>query len=140
MENGELLLTPILSRFNQIYVPLPIINNVPTNLYNTLHTIPHEYFDKRQIYLSNQIKKLPKKLKLDQVFSVSDILYNKGYSALDVETSIKEHDMNPLDKYKILLAFHTICLEFRSELFLIRMLLLLYYFRSTVKIENMLLF
>jgi len=140
VENRDLLLKPILSRFNQIYVPLPMINNVITNLYERQHIITHEYIDKRQQYLNNTINKIPKKMKLEKIFAVSDTLYNKGYSALDVETALTERNMNPLDKYKILLAFHTICPEFRSELFLIRMLLLLYYFRSTVKIENMLLF
>jgi len=140
VENKDLLLKPILSRFNQIYVPYPIINNIPTNLYNIQHTISHEYFDKRQYYLDNQMNKLPKKINLEKVFALSEILYNKGYSALDVVSSIKNLPMKPLDKYKILLAFNNICIEFRSDLFLIRMLLLLYYFRSTVKIENMLIF
>jgi hypothetical protein len=140
VENKDLLLKPILSRFNQIYVPFPIIDTVPTNLYNKLHAVSHEYFDKRLSYLNNQLHKLPKQLHLEKVFIVSETLYNKGYTAIDVVNSVKKLKMNPLDKYKILLAFNTICMEFRSELFLIRMLLLLYYFRSTVQIENMLLF
>lgn len=139
VENRDLLLKPILSRFNQIYVPFPTIDNVPTNLYNRLHTIQHEYFDKRETYLNNQIKKLPKKINLETIFRLSETLYYKGYSALDVEPIIKKLKMDPLDKYKILLTFNTMCREFRSDVFLIRMLLLLYYFRSMVKIENLLL-
>ena len=140
VENRDLLLKPILSRFNHIYVPFPIIDNAPTNLYNNLHSISHEYFDKRLSYLNNQLYKLPKQLSLDKLFILSETLYNKGYTAIEVANSVKNLKMNPIDKHKILLVFNTICMEFRSELFLIRMLLLLYYFRSIVKIENMLLF
>jgi hypothetical protein len=139
VENRDLLLKPILSRFNQIYVPFPLINNIQTNLYKQSHS-SHAYFDKRQYYLNNQLHKLPKQFHLDKVFILSESLYNKGYSAIDIADYIKTKSINPLDKYKILLAFSNISKEFRSELFLIRMILLLYYFRSTVKIENMLLF
>lgn len=140
LENRDLLLKPILSRFNQIYVPLPIINNVPTNLYNRQHSLSHEYFDKRISYLNNQLHKLPKQLRLEKVFTLSETLYNKGYTALDVTNSVHKLKMTPLEKYRILLTYNIMSQEFRSELFLIRMFLLLYYFRSTVKIENMLLF
>lgn len=140
VENIDLLLKPILSRFNQVYVPFPIIDNVPTNLYNRQYSLSHEYLDKRLSYLNNQLCKLPKQFLLEKVFTLSETLYNKGYTAIDVVNSVKNLKMVPLDKYKLLLAFNTVCMEFRSELFLIRMLLLLYYFRSILKIENMLLF
>ena len=88
-------------------------------------------------YLHNQLNKLPKKLNQQNIINLSNKLYQKGYSGLDlmnlIENKIKLDD---LKKYELLCTFPKIKKEFRTEKFIIYFIIVFTFFRSDHNLEN----
>jgi len=144
VEDKYKLLKPILSRFCEIYLQLPMINGMYTNL-NKYHT--EETFQciksksrfnwlKKQIDLYiksnehielNKCIETPKLNQKKELFDLSLLFYEKGYSAIDLINVIELLKIDDIKKYKILLTIHKIKKEFRNEklliLFILNMLL-----------------
>ena len=137
LDNINYLLQPIISRFCHIYVPFPKIENKIINLYQKKNINENIYFIKRNKYLKNKIKSLKKTMDLHQITSLSTILYNKGYNALDCIEILKDSTIE--NKNKIIYLFNSIKSEIRDEELAIKYVLILYYFRSNNSIENMIL-
>ena len=134
VEDKYKLLKPILSRFCEIYLPLPSINNININL-NEYHINNAYNFKKenktRLQWLKTQITK---KKSLQNYFELSTKLYEKGYSALDLLNVIETLEFDETKKYKILLIINKVKREFRNEKLLI--MYILYLFFSDEKFEN----
>jgi hypothetical protein len=107
-ENKCKLLKPILSRFCEIHVPEPAI-------YGNLYT---NKFDK--VKKSATLGKLIQANKDKDLLSFSELLYEKGYSGLDVIRSIENRDCDKL------IAFHRMRKECRNEKLLIMFILNFY--------------
>lgn len=137
IDNIKLLLQPIVSRFCHIYVPLPMIDNKFVNLYNLQSISNNNYVVKRIYILENKFKRLPKKINLDKIVKFSNDIYEKGYSANDLLEIINKQEID--NKYKINYIYKVTKKEIRNELILLKFLLILYYFRSTNDLENMIL-
>ncbi len=129
------LLRPILSRFCEIFIPQPILNNKEINL--------HQYnLDKTfSIFKLNKEKKRKfkcdfEKIKEKEIHDISDILYEKGYSALDIIEYIKDLDMNELKKYEYLVYIQKIKKEIREERLLMSCILYFILKRLDYTLEN----
>ena len=141
VEDKFRLLKPILSRFCEIHVPIPIIDGKEINLYN--HVLNKEYKtnieDKKWI---QKLKKLiysnfPKK----SINEISCLLYEKGFSGLDIIQlfeSMTEESMNISysKKYKMLILFQQLKKEFRYEKLYMAILLNYILIRFDDDLEN----
>ena len=136
VEDKYKLLKPILSRFCEIYLPLPSINGSITNL-NEYH-INNTYNLKKETKTRLQWLKtqIIKKTNLQNYFEVSTKFYEKGYSALDLLTVIEMLEMDETKKYKILLIINKVKREFRNEKLLIMYILYLLFSNETLYNEN----
>lgn len=133
VEDKYKLLKPILSRFSEIYVSLPIINNKLSNLH--IFNINNNQKDKlSQIkrYLVN-IENSPEKL-----FILAEKLYNKGISGLDLTNYINNYFENNEYKFKLLAVISKIKNELHNEIITILFILNLIYFRCDDDLENIL--
>ena len=131
VENKYNLLKPILSRLCEIYIDLPRFNSVrgcgygcggfpQYNISITFNTHSHDNI--RYKWLINEFIKI-NSAPIDNTIIVKFVnrLYEKGYSGLDIMNYI-ENDNNVnddtealLQKYKLLMLFHKVKSEFRSE-------------------------
>lgn len=143
VQNTNQLLKPILSRFCNIFIPLPIINKKRISLHkykNSIKDIP--YFTKKNNWLKKTI--LDKKSYSSNIksFEMSELLYNKGYSALDIinviNTTNNDKLFNNKEKYKYLIFFDKIRKEFRNEKLLMSLLLHFILMRKKLNLENIL--
>ena len=129
------LLKPILSRFCEIYVPLPIINMKKTNLYK----YSSELCFKKDNDVNNAVKWIKKHIgaiegkSTKEMICFADKMYEKGYSGRDMLSYIERTDSLTSDiKTSLLLSFHKVKKDFRNEkLFILFMLI-----RSNNTLEN----
>jgi DNA polymerase III delta prime subunit len=143
VEDKYKLLKPILSRFCEIYIPLPIINNISTNLnkyYINISSLSEFSNDnKKEEYIKIIINSLiqNKKNKLtNNLVELSNLLYEKGYSALDLMKQIENNcNIDNEKKYLLLVFINKIKKEFRSEKLLI-LFILTFLIRSDYNLEN----
>ena len=139
IEDRYKLLRPILSRFCEIFVPEPIINEKPINLHQ--YVLEQCFSDcKLNIKRNSWLKKYIDKLSISNykdLLKVSETLYEKGYSGLDIMNYVETCSINDEKKYQLLLAFHKIKKEFRNEKLLILTMLNYLLLRSDVDLENM---
>jgi DNA polymerase III delta prime subunit len=129
------ILKPILSRFCEIYIPYPIINNKVTNL--------HRYFINKNLDITSiqkerleWLKKYLNKIKLETLKDDVDKLYNKSYSSIDIINIIKKNKANNSNVNDLLISFSKIKKEFRNEKLLMYLVLYFVYFRSDYNLEN----
>jgi len=131
--NKRKILKPILSRFCEINVPLPIIKNKQINLHNYL--IENNIAKEREDWL----KKYLKKITLNELDENGEKLYNKAYSATDIVNLLKKKNIEYDDKSNtndLLMSFTKIKRELRSEKMLMYFVLYFIYFRSNHNLEN----
>lgn len=130
IENKEKLLNPILSRFCNIFVSYPKINDKYTNLH--LYRKNQNKIDTKKItFIKNLIYN--KDLKTKNINSLSSKLYNKGYSGLDLIYFI-EQDKNVKDeiKYYYLVYFDKIRKEFKNEILFMNIILYFIFMRKQI--------
>jgi DNA polymerase III delta prime subunit len=162
VENKDSLLKPILSRFCDIYIPPPVVTN--TELESSpvyLHTFfadqacdtykiikardnsLQELIQVHSSYLENTTndailnEKLPSSEEYSKILDLSVLLYEQGYSALDIIDFIHTYpNMNELKRYELLIMFDKVRKEFRNEKLLILYLLHFIVFRCKMSLEN----
>jgi hypothetical protein len=131
VEDKYKLLKPILSRFAEIYVPYPQINGINVNLY--------QYFIDNNttniLYLKNKLVNLNTPLDL---FILTEKLYNKGITGLDLMYFIYKTHKNSSEKYKLLITIQKIKKELKNEKLIILSILNYLSFRSETDLENIL--
>jgi len=139
VENKNKLLKPILSRFCDIYIPLPTINDCrqSLHLYNLENFKGNDLDKKREKWLIQKItnKKNYSTLKSCITFVIK--LYEKGYHALNLLNFIKNNNiMSEPKKSYYLLHFDEIRKEFRSDKLLMFNILYFVFMRPDFNLEN----
>ena len=121
------LLKPILSRFCELYIPLPIIKYKRVNLYkyNTEQCFCKD--DDSNIAV-NWIKKQISTIgvgEVDKIVLLADKIYEKGYSGRDMLTYFERCEtIDSRKKSSLLLSFHKVKKDFRNEkLFILFMII-----------------
>ena len=126
IENINLLLKPILSRFCDIYIPSPYINNNHVNLYhykiNNIFFIK-EYNKKHNRNLKSLINKYQSTFTTETLVPFVNMLYKKGFSGIDLINYLENYDMNNLNKYSLLTLLSKIKSEIRNEELIMYMIL-----------------
>ena len=144
-ENKYNLMKPILSRFCEIFVPEPIINNRISNLYDyNLNQIfkMNNIKNKRNESLKKEITKLIKQdITIHDLITLSNKLYEKSYCALDIlhlleNTNYFDSLLTEEKKYELLLCFHRVKKEFRNEKLLFLFILNFIFLSSELCLEN----
>lgn len=135
IEDKYKLLRPILSRFCETFIPQPTVNNKILNL--------HQYNLENSFNMQKTVKakKLRfktefEKLKTANIYLLSEKLYEKGYSCLDVINYIKEMAIDDEKKYEYLVFIQKIKREFRNEKLLMSCILHFLLIRSNYTLEN----
>lgn len=142
VEDKFKLLKPILSRFCDIYIPLPTINDeqINLNLYNLNKNKTVENNEKKSKFLKTKLLELisdKNNLEKQNISDLSDHLYEKGYSAKNIADYIEYSSIiKNEEKYKILFVFHKIKKELKNEKLIIFSILCLILFRSNDDLEN----
>jgi len=141
IDQHDKLLKPIISRFCNIHVPLPLIEGSRQSL--------HEYKKKKFniafkdiiIPRKNWIWKslIQKKNYIDIIscYKFTEKIYEKGYCGLDIMTTIENlTKMGDIKKYRLLMHFDKIRREFRNEKLFIFYILTLTFLRPKDDLEN----
>ena len=138
IENIDNLLNPILSRFCSIYIPYPIINKTNTNLFKIKEKseIEINFNKKKELWLKKNLSNKKTFSKLINLVEFIDLIYDKGYNALDILKFIE--NSNNKNKYKFLLYFDKIRREFRNEKNLMFIYCYLFLMRKNINLENIL--
>ncbi len=138
IEDINLLLKPILSRFCNIYIPLPLIDNNRICLYehNKTKIDDTEYYNNNNKWLNKIVNKRNfNTINKTRILALK--LYEKGFSALDIIEFIKKDSKLPNDiKWNILIFIDKLRREFRNEKFLILIILNIYFMRKKIDLEN----
>lgn len=137
VEDKYKLLKPILSRFCEIYIQYPKIKKNNINL--------HEYhlekcFSKDKTkYKMDLIRKLidvsPPKTTAE-IMCISETLYEKGISGLDLIDYIRSREMENKKKYQLILFFQSVKKDFRNEKIFMTFILNFLFIRYNVDLEN----
>jgi hypothetical protein len=138
VEDKYKLLKPILSRFCEIYLPLPIVNDNYTNL-NKYHVEEVYNFIKEKnkgTWLKKKLEKSKEFTTTKEFCDFSTNLYEKGYSALDLMEAIEKMPIDETRKYELLLTFNKIKREFRNEKLLILFILNFLFIKPDFSLEN----
>jgi replication-associated recombination protein RarA len=152
IEDKYNLLKPILSRFCEIYVPEPTLNNKEIiNLYKynineifKMNETKNQHLEKLKKSIEKTIPSIttPKKnISLNDLISFSLKLYEKGYSAMDIIELLETNrlilnKMTNEKKYELLIAFNKVRKEFRNEKLLILFILNFTFLSSDLSLEN----
>ncbi len=138
--NKDKLLKPIISRFCNIYIPKPIINNKIIDnlyLYNNTNILKNEYQLKRNKWLINKL--YDKKNYNNLVNSINFInkLYSNGYSGLDILKIIENDDkLDYAYKSLCLLYFDKLKLEIKNEKLFMFYIIYFIFMRKTLTLNN----
>jgi DNA polymerase III delta prime subunit len=139
------LMKPILSRFCEIYVSEPVLNEQIINLYqynlnNVFNT--SEIKQNRLDWLRKELlKSVNTKISFDDLMAFCTKLYEKSYSALDIINlleNIKFLDLvlSTEKRYELLICFNRVRNEFRNEKILILFILNFVFLSSELSLEN----
>ena len=133
VEDKYKLLKPILSRFSEIYIPLPMINKKFINLhkYNISNNNNTKLYVLKK-YLLN-FDATPNNLLI-----MTEKLYNKGISGLDLIDYINNYFKNSEYKFNLLTILSKIKNNLHNEFITILFILNSMYFYSHEDIENIL--
>lgn len=130
IEDIEKILSPILSRFCNIYIPYPKIKKEKTNLYNL-----KKFTSKKNKQTIKRYFKKIENLNIKNIQKIVDELYLKGISGLDIIDYIK--DINHLEDSDYLFFFEKIKKEFRNEKLLMFIYVYYYFMRKKIHLENL---
>jgi len=144
VEDKCFLLKPILSRFCDIYVPDPIINNKISNLYHYKKKLIFNKSNlekKKKDWVKKTIMSNDKNTNLIKIIETSNKIYEKGYSALDLIEIIEDPkfevaNIDMTKKYELLLTFNKIKNEIRNEKIIIAFILNFLFLSSDESLEN----
>jgi len=145
VEDKYKLLKPILSRFCEIYIPEPIYNSVNINLYkyNLNETFKiNDVKMQRSEWLRKELTKTftLKKINSFDLILLSEKLYEKGYSGIDIINLIDNQNefvnLTNEKRYEMLFAFNKVKKEFRNEKMLIMFILNFLFMSLDFSLEN----
>ena len=139
------LMKPILSRFCELYVPEPVLNDNIINLYQ--YNL-NEVFKMKEIKIhrldwlkKELIKSVNKKINVEDLMALCVKIYEKAYSGLDIMNLLEnvkflECTITTEKKYELLICFNRVRKEFRNEKLLILFILNFIFLSSELSLEN----
>ena len=139
------LMKPILSRFCELYVPEPVLNDNIINLYQ--YNL-NEVFKMKEIKIhrldwlkKELIKSVNKKINVEDLMALCVKIYEKAYSGLDImnlleTTKFLECTITTEKRYELLICFNRVRKEFRNEKLLILFILNFIFLSSELSLEN----
>ena len=139
------LMKPILSRFCEIYIPEPVLNDSTINLYQ--YNL-NELFQMKDIKIQRQdwlkkelIKNVNNKITLENLMNLCIKLYEKAYSALDIINLLEnpkflEETITTEKRYELLVCFNRVRKEFRNEKLLMLFILNFVFLSLELSLEN----
>ena len=139
------LMKPILSRFCEIYIPEPVIDDKIINLYqynlNKIFNLSDLKQQKIEWLKRELTKSVNKKTSLEDLMLLCTKLYEKAYSALDIinlleNTNFLESILSTEKRYELLICFNRVRKEFRNEKLLILFMLNFVFLSSELSLEN----
>ena len=139
------LMKPILSRFCEIYIPEPVIDDKIINLYqynlNKVFNLSDLKQQKIEWLKRELTKSVNKKTNLEDLMLLCTKLYEKAYSALDIinlleNTNFLESILSTEKRYELLICFNRVRKEFRNEKLLILFMLNFVFLSSELSLEN----
>ena len=139
------LMKPILSRFCEIYVPEPLVNGEPINLYkynlNEIFNTKDIKIHKLDSLKKDLTKSINKKITIEDLMALCTKLYEKGYSSLDIISLLEnpkflDNTISVEKRYELLICFNRIRREFRNEKLLILFILNFIFLSSELCLEN----
>jgi DNA polymerase III delta prime subunit len=139
------LMKPILSRFCEIYIPEPVIDDKIINLYqynlNKIFNLSDLKQQKIEWLKKELTKSVNKKTSLEDLMLLCTKLYEKAYSALDIinlleNTNFLESILSIEKRYELLICFNRVRKEFRNEKLLILFMLNFVFLSSELSLEN----
>ena len=139
------LMKPILSRFCEIYIPEPVINDKIVNLYqynlNNIFKLSDVKQNKLEWLKKELIKSVNKKTNLEDLMLLCTKLYEKAYSALDIINLLENNKfldniLTTEKRYELLICFNRVRKEFRNEKLLILFILNFVFLSSDLSLEN----
>jgi len=146
VEDKYKLLKPILSRFCEIYIPEPLHNGTNINLYkyNLNETFKLKEVKTLRIdWLKKELQKAflkKEELKNNFLIGLSEKLYEKGYSGLDIIQLLDNHnqflELSNEKRYELLFAFNKVKKEFRNDKLLIMFILNFLFMSLDFTLEN----
>jgi hypothetical protein len=139
------LMKPILSRFCEIYVPEPVVNDKIVNLYQynlneLFHMTPVKV--QRVDWLKRELSKyVNHNLSIDDLFLLCTKLYERSYSGLDIMKLMEtpkflENYISTERRYELLVCFNRVRMEFRNEKLLMLFILNFVFLSSELSLEN----
>ena len=135
VNNQTKLLRPILSRFSEIYIPLPIINSKKINLH--IYNINKKFKNKEN---NNSLKKIIKGINnpnYSELIILSNKIYEMGYSGKDIIEYIHKNKLlDQVNNAEKVLVFDKIKKDFRNEKLFILFILNFLFIRSNDSLEN----
>ena len=138
VEDKYKLLRPILSRFSEIYVPLPLIKNKKINLHLKMLDKHFGKCNDSKKAVAWIKKYIPKTLDYKKLIDFSSKMYEHGFCGLDFMEYIEScKDINDIEKYHLLILFNKVKRDFRNEKLYILFMLNNYFLRSNANITNM---
>jgi DNA polymerase III delta prime subunit len=144
VEDKYQLLKPIISRFCEVYIPQPIVNENPVNIYRFKIEEADGYNDRKAVKVSavkRIINKLHNNVTLESICECTDTLYNKGFTVIDTIEYFENKNVFKIDPFKkesVLFHFNHVRREYRSEKLAIMFLLNSFLLCSNDDLENML--
>jgi Cdc6-like AAA superfamily ATPase len=139
------LMKPILSRFCEIYVPEPVVNNNIINLYqynlNNVFNMKDIKANRLDLLKKELIKNVTKKITTENLMLLCTKLYEKGYSGLDIISLLENHKflestITIEKRYELLISFNRIRKEFRNEKILFLFILNFLFLSLELSLEN----
>jgi DNA polymerase III delta prime subunit len=140
VEDKTKLLKPVQSRFSEIFVPLPMVNNRQYNLYNyhKKNKIAYKnYTNKRYVWLNTHFK--TNIITSENVLHTVNIMIDRGYSAFELDSYMKRKNTSNDSKYIIVsLLYEKFRRDIKSEKLMLLNYLNNYFLRSNEELENIL--
>lgn len=140
VNNVNRLLKPILSRFCNIFIPVPIINNKNISLHENFknHLISNEFIVKRKKWLRKKLETKSNFKDIQSCINLTEILYEKSFNSIDIIKTLENSSFKKENKYLYLIYFDKIRSQFRDEKLLMLTILNLFFLRKNLNLENIL--
>lgn len=144
VEDKYQLLKPIISRFCEIYIPQPIVNDKAVNIYRFNIEDSNGYNDRQNARTSavkRIINKLHENVSVETISECANTLYNRGFTVIDAIEYFENKNVFKVDTFKkesVLFHFNHVRREYRSEQLAIMFLLNSFLLCSNDDLENML--
>ena len=140
VNNVNRLLKPILSRFCNIYIPVPVIDGKNISLHENFkkHLTNNEFILKRNKWLKKKLETRKNFKDIQTVTSLTEVLYEKSYNSIDIIKILEKETFKKKNKFLYLIYFDKIRSQFRDEKLLMLTILNLFFLRKNLNLENIL--